>query len=300
LKSKPKSIINQNNNMKTFFLSLLLLAGFRFAASAQDVSVPGTMNYQAVARDATGKTLPNKTIKLRLSIVTDGGADIEYTETRSVTTNALGLFSVVMGSGGATNVVGTLREVDWVLSPALHVELDINNGTNFVKMGEQLLTTSPFAFHAEKAHWAESVAPRMMYNFLYESTVSQTLAVNAPRTTVSFETKRQEETALYNTTTHEFYILETGLYYLYSAVRYNNPGAKANLWVSFVKNNEGIAFYSNFISLPAATENTHTLSTIYQLNKGDKIKVTVTPSNISQNITIAGGNTTYFGGYRIQ
>jgi hypothetical protein len=287
--------------MKTFFLSLLLLAGINMATRAQDVKVPGTMNYQAVARDATGKALPNKTIKVRLSIVTDGGADIEYTETRSVTTNALGLFSVVMGSGGASNVVGTLRGVDWRTGPALHVELDINNGTNFVKMGEQLLTTSPFAFHAEKAHWAESVAPRIMYNFLFESTVAQTLAVGAPRTTVSFEWKRQEEVSgSYSTTTHEFTAPVTGLYYLYTSVRYGNPGVKANLWIEFTRNNEASAIYSNFFDMAASTTGTEMLSTVYKLNAGDKIKVAVTPIGITSPVTIAAGNASYFGGYLIQ
>jgi hypothetical protein len=286
--------------MKTFFLSLLLLAGFSIAASAQDVNVPGTMNYQAVARDASGKALPNKTIKLRLSIWNDGGTQMDFSETRSVTTNALGLFSVVIGSSGATDVKGTLHNVDWSLNPTLRVEMDINNGTNFVKMGEQSLTSVPYAFHASKAQWAASVKPLHLYNFLYESTVSQTLAVGAPRTTVSFETKKQAAGLSYNTTTHEYTISETGLYYLYSAVRYSNPGVKGNMWVSFVKNNEGLAFYSNFISLPAATDDTHTISTIYQLNQGDKIKVTVRPIGISQNMTIAAGDNTYFGGYRIQ
>lgn len=56
------------------------------------------INFQAIARKSNGLTVPNKNMSVRISIKSDPIAGIiEYQEIKSVTTNVLGLFTVVIG-----------------------------------------------------------------------------------------------------------------------------------------------------------------------------------------------------------
>lgn len=131
----------------------LLLAG---AAIAQ---VPPSFNYQAVARNSSGVALANQTMKVRLSILQ--GSTMVYTETRTVTTNALGLFNVQIGAAGASNVTGSIGNIDWGNSSAgayaLKVELDLANNNVFTDMGTQPLASVPFALAAETSNTAKTV-----------------------------------------------------------------------------------------------------------------------------------------------
>lgn len=132
-----------------FVLFLLLSA----AALAQ---MPKAINYQAVARNAAGQALANQSIKVRLSIISSAaGNPTLYSETRQVTTNALGLFNVQIGGSGALSTSGNFSTINWVNNTteikSLKVELDINNSGAFTDMGSQSLVTVPYAFAADAA-----------------------------------------------------------------------------------------------------------------------------------------------------
>ncbi len=130
--------------MKRFLCILFVLQLVSMITIGQ---APGLMNYQGVARNSVGNVLPNKTIKLRLSI-RDGSAagPVVYTETRSVTTNPVGLFNVQVGSGGATNVSGTVAGVNWGTGAKyMQVEIDPNNGNSFIAVGTNQLLSVPYA-----------------------------------------------------------------------------------------------------------------------------------------------------------
>src|SRR5438034_1862911 len=75
---------------------------------------PGQINYQGVARNSKGSLLANQVISLRLTIH-DGDANgtIVYQETRTLRTTSFGLFTVGIGSNGATAVTGALNTVNW-------------------------------------------------------------------------------------------------------------------------------------------------------------------------------------------
>ena len=61
---------------------------------------PNLINYQAVARNASGQALANQAIALRLSVRQSTAAGtIQYQERHAVTTNAQGLFNVQIGGG---------------------------------------------------------------------------------------------------------------------------------------------------------------------------------------------------------
>lgn len=125
---------------------LTLVTGILFSLIVF-TQTPQTINYQAVARNNSGQALVNQAIKVRLSIVKNNIT--QYSETRSVTTNALGLFNISIGSAGATNVIGTLLGADWYYTQAepvkLKVEIDVSNGNTFTDMGSQDLSTVPYS-----------------------------------------------------------------------------------------------------------------------------------------------------------
>jgi hypothetical protein len=135
------------------FLPLLI---FCLLSSILMAQMPKVINYQAVARNSSGQPLANQTIGVRLSVVNTlaGNASL-YSETRTVTTNSLGLFNIQFGAPGANAVTGNFNSVGWVnntsSSKALKVELDINNSGSFVDMGAQSLVSVPYAFAADQA-----------------------------------------------------------------------------------------------------------------------------------------------------
>jgi len=125
--------------------ALLLLVHYITFAQA-----PGIFNYQGVARNSVGNVLQSKNISLRLTIHnnTANGPTV-YAETRSVTTNAFGLFNVQVGSAGATNVTGTVAGVNWgVGDKFIQVEIDPNGGTNYINIGTSQLASVPYAMFA--------------------------------------------------------------------------------------------------------------------------------------------------------
>lgn len=89
----------------TVFVALLLCANL-FAQAPQKI------NYQAVARNASGIPLINQNIGVRISIL-DGSVSgtAVYVETHSITTNNLGLFNLAIGGG--TPQTGTFNIIDW-------------------------------------------------------------------------------------------------------------------------------------------------------------------------------------------
>jgi hypothetical protein len=136
--------------MKKIFLQTIAAVLLTMTAAAQ---APGIFNYQAVARNAVGNALSNKSITLRITVL-DGSASGSnvYSETRSVVTNAFGLFNVQIGSPGATNVSGTVTGVNWSSGTKfLQVEMDPNGGSAFITMGTSQLASVPYALNAAGA-----------------------------------------------------------------------------------------------------------------------------------------------------
>ena len=110
-----------------------LLVFFFFVTKIQ-AQAPQGIPYQAVARDNAGNLIKNQNIALRFSIH-DGTANgaVVFTETHSVTTDALGLFAVKIGGGTSS---GTLADVNWGSGAKFtQVESDVTGGSNFIDMG---------------------------------------------------------------------------------------------------------------------------------------------------------------------
>lgn len=134
--------------MKKFFLSVILMM---FLLQAVDAQVPQGIKYQAVARNAIGNILPNQAVNIRLSILQGSvNGSIIYTETHSKTTNAIGLFDLVIGQG--TVMAGTFASINWKNGPYyLMVELDPSGGNMYQTLGTAQFMSVPYAFYSEES-----------------------------------------------------------------------------------------------------------------------------------------------------
>jgi trimeric autotransporter adhesin len=114
---------------------------------------PDIINYQGVARHSNGLPVSNQTVAIRLSIhhLTSNGL-VQYSETRSLNTDAEGLFNLQIGGPGAISTTGTWSAITWGAgSKYLSVEMDTAGGTNFINMGSQQLVSVPYAQHAKQS-----------------------------------------------------------------------------------------------------------------------------------------------------
>ena len=132
--------------MRNFFYSLIISLLFTLSALAQTEGI----SFQGLARNASGEVLVSQKISLRLSILldTESGA-VAYVETRQVTTNPQGIFSLVVGDDKALTKSTIFSAINWTSAPKfIKVEMDPNGGTSFVAMGTSRLQAAPFAFYA--------------------------------------------------------------------------------------------------------------------------------------------------------
>ena len=131
--------------------NVLLLAGcIVFAIFSAQAQAPSILNYQAVARNSVGTPLPNQTMQVRLSILNGSSTgSVVYSETRSVVTNAVGLFVIQIGSSGAVSTSGNLSTLNWANgSKFLKVEIDPLGGSSFIELGTNQLVSVPYALSA--------------------------------------------------------------------------------------------------------------------------------------------------------
>lgn len=141
------SIKLRSMSKRIFFF---LLMGLTMQGLAQ---APAFFNYQGVARNSVGNVLANQPIRLRLS-VHDGNATgpVLFSETRQVTTNAFGLFSIQVGGGGALSTTGSMSNINWNTgSKWLQVEIDMNGSGSLIDIGTTQLSAVPFALYANQS-----------------------------------------------------------------------------------------------------------------------------------------------------
>lgn len=134
--------------MKKLFLSFGLFLATGAAVFAQ---APQSFNYQGVARSVAGSPLASTAIGLRLTIH-DGsaGGAVVYQETQAPTTNAFGLYNVLIGTG--TVVSGTFSSINWGTGTKyMEVEIDPAGGTAYASAGTAQLVSVPYSIYANTA-----------------------------------------------------------------------------------------------------------------------------------------------------
>jgi hypothetical protein len=127
---------------------LLLLAGG--TATYGQGTVPGGINYQAVARDNNGKEIVNTDIEVRFTIRSGSpaGTSVYQEVFTDVTTSRYGVFSLVIGKGDP--VTGTFAGIDW--STANHyLQVEVKFENNFMDMGTMQFMAVPYALYAGKS-----------------------------------------------------------------------------------------------------------------------------------------------------
>lgn len=137
--------------MKKTILSLLMLTLYFINVNGQ---INKGINFQGVARSDNGIILANKIVTLRLSIKNDSiNGVIEYQEIKSITTNTIGLFSVVVGSKKDRQItsIGNFENINWSNTEKfLEVEVDLTGELYFSSLGIQKINYVPYAFYADK------------------------------------------------------------------------------------------------------------------------------------------------------
>jgi len=136
--------------MKTklsFFVLFLALSPVPFALS----QTPQGFNYQAVARDASGTSIVNTPLPVRITIQADSlGTVILWQELhQDIVTNNLGLINLVVGKGArqASSTVPLFNDIDWSVSPKfIKTEIDYSG---WKTMGVSKLWSVPYSLVAE-------------------------------------------------------------------------------------------------------------------------------------------------------
>ena len=137
--------------MQKYFIKLFIVGLLFF--QGQTLLAQVGLNFQGVARTSNNVILASQPISLRLSILQGTATgSVDYSEVRKVTTNAQGLFAVVIGDADATNILGAFNTINWKNTPKfLKIEMDPAAGNNFTTMG-----TTQFQYVAY-AQYANSV-----------------------------------------------------------------------------------------------------------------------------------------------
>ena len=109
--------------------------------------------FQAAARTSYGVIMPNKQIQVRISILEDTvSEELLYQEIKSVITNPLGLFTILIGAAEPAKVItiGTFEKINWTAATYfIRVEIDPENHLQFIRIGQQQIQYAAYAFSAD-------------------------------------------------------------------------------------------------------------------------------------------------------
>ena len=109
--------------------------------------------FQAAARTSYGVIMPNKQIQVRISILKDTlTEELLYQEIKSVTTNPLGLFSILIGAAEPAKIItiGAFEKINWTAATYfIRAEIDPENHLQFIRIGQQQIQYAAYAFSAD-------------------------------------------------------------------------------------------------------------------------------------------------------
>jgi len=127
--------------------TLLTILSVLFCTITFAQSVPQGINYQAVARDASGDVLMNQALTIQFSVISDiTTSAVSWQETHTVSTNNYGLYTAIIGQGTATSVGSSANfdVIDWGASNHL-LKVEVDYGGGFVDMGTTAFMSVPYA-----------------------------------------------------------------------------------------------------------------------------------------------------------
>ena len=129
---------------------LVLLIVTVILVKAVQAQIPQTLNYQGIARNASGEPIRYQEISVRISIIDSALAGkVAYQETRRVLTNYVGLFNIVIGGPDAFFVLGNISAVDWATgNKHIKLEIDPAGQSNYTIAGITKLQSVPYALYS--------------------------------------------------------------------------------------------------------------------------------------------------------
>ena len=286
---------------KIITLSLLIISILTFA------QVPQGISYQAIALNATGTPVVSANVGIRLSVLnTTATGAVLYTETQTKTTNAQGLFNLVIGQGTATS--GTFNTINWGTNAKfLKVEMDVAGGANYVLVGTTQLLSVPYALAADSLVTSpgEGITLVSPNGTPYQVTVNDSGQLSLPTSGVA----GTSPSSLYlygsfnnfDTTTSLLMNLYTS--YPSTSLVYNNAGYKyltAGTQIKFLaENNSNSIIYGlngSLILIPNGNANTITSNGFYFLNLShpyNNEQLTFTKSSFSPSLIKQNPNGIY-------
>jgi hypothetical protein len=129
----------------TLVVALIVIPGLQ----SQDVAAGSGFQHQGVARDASGRPLPNAAITLQIAISADSkNGKALYIETHELTTDGQGHFAVVVGEGNPSK--GEFGSTPWSSGQLwMHVALQNKNPRRAgIVLSSTQLPVAPYAMHA--------------------------------------------------------------------------------------------------------------------------------------------------------
>jgi trimeric autotransporter adhesin len=134
---------------KTFYLFTLVFCLALSSAPCALSQTPQGFNYQALAFDNSGELIRSTALPVRITIQSEaGGGTIFWQELHSsVSTNASGMFTLVVGSGvKEVGTAGTFADIDWSVTPKF-IKTEIDYG-GWKDLGSSQLWSVPYAMRA--------------------------------------------------------------------------------------------------------------------------------------------------------
>ncbi|MBL7855391.1 MAG: tail fiber domain-containing protein [Cyclobacteriaceae bacterium] len=126
---------------------------FWLALTNAIAQAPQSFKYQAIARNNADVLIANQQIKVQISIrdLMPTGT-VLYREQHTVTTNALGLFTISVGVGTPMGV-GEFSNISWGTGDKfIQVQADFTGGSTFSDLGTSQLLSVPYALFADKSN----------------------------------------------------------------------------------------------------------------------------------------------------
>lgn len=124
-------------------LKSILTGSMMVAAASMSASVPSTFMVQA----STGSASTDLEAKVTIHRGSPAGA-VVYAETHSVTTDAVGVLTLNVGTGTATE--GSFDAIDWA-DGEYWLETGTDTGAGYVSCGASKLASVPYALAAAQA-----------------------------------------------------------------------------------------------------------------------------------------------------
>jgi hypothetical protein len=150
-------------------INIIILSILLFAQIGFSQAPPQGINYQAVVYSDNGNNQPGlnvpgqlllkKSIRVRFTIIANATNGNEvYKESHATTTDAFGMFSLVIGQGTQESL-NSFPSINWGTGKHfLKVEIDKSGGTNYITMSNQQLWSVPYALYSHYAATADSAA----------------------------------------------------------------------------------------------------------------------------------------------